>query len=244
MCSTAVGASSAKRVSGQTLAVPNARYDGLADWYDQEQQRLAKRLDTPVEQLALLVGSGAGVFVELGCGTGLTAMALEAQGWTVAGLDISADQLAIARSRLRSVVQGDAHELPFRSASVSALGMAFVHTDVDAFEKVMREIGRVLAPGGRVAHLGVHPCFVGHHVDSPDKSDVRLGFAAGYRDAMRVNDSERFGPGIRSRVGARHVPLGPFLTAFIDAGLVIDQCVELGEGLVPWMLGVTAHKPS
>jgi hypothetical protein len=66
----------------------------------------------------------------------------------------------------------------------------------------------------------------------------------GYRDAMRVNDSEQFGLGIRSRVGARHVPLGPFLMAFIDAGLVFDQYVELGEGLVPWMLGVTAHKAS
>jgi SAM-dependent methyltransferase len=244
VCSTPVAASSAKRVSGQTLAVPKARYDGLADWYDQEQARIAKRSDAPVEQLALLVGPGAGLFVELGCGTGLTAMALQAQGWTVAGLDISADQLAIARSRCRSVVHGDAHQLPFRSASVTALGMAFVHTDVDAFEKVMREIGRVLAPGGRVAHLGVHPCFVGHHVDSPDKSEMHLGFGPGYRDAMRVDDCEQFGPGIRSRVGARHVPLGPFLMAFIDAGLVFDECVELGEGLVPWMLGVTAHKPS
>lgn len=204
---------------------------------------MAQRPDAPVDQFARLVGPGTGLFVELGCGTGLTAMALEAQGWTVAGLDISADQLAIARSRLGSVVHSDAHELPFRSASITALGMAYVHTDVDAFDQVMREVSRVLAPGGRVAHLGVHPCFVGHHVDRPDKSEVHLGFATGYRDAVRVDDSEQFGPGIRSRVGAQHVPLGAFLMAFIDAGLVFDRCVELGEGLVPWMLGVTAHKP-
>jgi SAM-dependent methyltransferase len=190
------------------------------------------------------VGSGSGLFVEIGCGTGLTGQALEARGWSVAGLDLSADQLEIACARCSSVVRGDAHELPFGSRSVDALGMAFVHTDVDAFDEVMREIGRVLAPGGRFTYVGVHPCFVGHHVDSPTKSDTHLGFSSGYRDAVRVDDSEQFGPGIRSKVGAQHVPLGDFLTAIIDAGLVLDRVVEAGDGIVPFMLGISAHRPS
>jgi hypothetical protein len=121
--------------------------------------------------------------------------------------------------------------------------MAFVHTDVDELGAVMREIGRVLAPGGRFTYLGVHPCFVGHHVESPTKSDTHLGFASGYREAIRVDASEQFGPGIRSRVGARHVPLGDFLTAIIDAGLVLDRVVEAGDGIVPWMLGIAACRP-
>lgn len=98
--------------------MPTARYDGLAEWYDSEQSRIAQRPDSPAQQFARLVGPGTGLFVELGCGTGLTALALEAQGWTVAGLDVSADQLAIARSRCRWTLQGDAHQLPFRSASL------------------------------------------------------------------------------------------------------------------------------
>ena len=221
-----------------------ARYDGIADWYDAEQARIAQRPDSPIEQFADLVGSGSGLFVEIGCGTGLTATALDARGWPVTGVDLSLDQLGIARSRCSSVVRGDAHELPFGSGCVRALGMAFVHTDVDAFTDVMREIGRVLAPAARFTYLGVHPCFVGHHVDSPTKSDSRLGIAPGYRDAIRVDDSEQFGPGIRSRVGAQHVPLGGFLTAIIDAGLVLDRVIEAGDGIVPWMLGVTAHRPA
>jgi SAM-dependent methyltransferase len=222
--------------------MPTARYDGLADWYDLEQARVAERPDAPIEQFAELVGPGTGRFVEIGCGTGLTAMALEARGWSVVGFDVSADQLSIARSRCGGTVQGDAHQLPVRSASLSAVGMAFVHTDVDDFDRVMREIGRILAPGGRFTVLGVHPCFIGHHVDSPNKSDVHLGFVSGYRDAIRVDDSEQFGGGIRSRVGAQHVPLGQFLTAMIEAGLVLDRVVESGDGIVPWMLGVTAHR--
>jgi len=223
--------------------VRTARYDGLAEWYDAEQTRIAQRPDSPVAQFADLVGAGSGLFVEIGCGTGLTAQALAARGWTVAGLDLSGDQLGIAHGRCAAVVRGDAHELPFRTGSVAELGMAFVHTDVDAFDAVMREVGRVVAPAGRFTCVGAHPCFVGHHVDSPTKSDTHLGFAAGYREAVRVDASEQFGPGIRSRVGARHVPLGPFLTAIIDAGLVLDRVVEGGDGIVPWMLGVCAHRP-
>ena len=119
--------------------------------------------------------------------------------------------------------------------------MAFVHTDVDAFDEVMCEVGRVLVPRGHVTYLGVHPCFVGHHVDSPDKSDAHLAVVPGYRDAIHRDTSEQFGPGIRARVGARHVPLGEFLMAFIDAGLVLDRVVELGDGVIPWMIGVNAH---
>jgi len=114
-----------------------------------------------------------------------------------------------------------------------------MHTDVDDFARVMREIGRALAPGGTFAALGVHLCFVGHHVERPDKSDARPGPVSGHC----VDASDLFEPGIRSRVGAHHVRLGPFLTAVIDPGLVLDRIVEAGDGIVPWMLGVAARKP-
>jgi SAM-dependent methyltransferase len=222
--------------------MPIARYDGLSEWYDQEQSRIAQRPDAPVDAFARLVGSGTGRFVELGCGTGLTGEALQARGWSVVGVDLSIDQLALAQRRCHGVVCADAHLLPFRSSSVDALGMAFVHTDVDDFDRVMHEVGRVLAPNGRLVHLGVHPCFVGQHVDPVTKSDERLGLVPGYREAVRYDTSPQFGPGIRSRVGARHVPLAEFLMSFVSAGLILDRVVEGGDGVVPWMLGVTAHR--
>lgn len=223
--------------------VPTARYDGLAEWYDQEQLRVEQRDDAPIEEFARLAGRGRGPFVEIGCGTGITSRALERQGWTVFGLDLSADQLDIARARCHSVLQADAHRLPFRAASIDALGMAFVHTDVEDFGAVMREAGRVLASNAMFTYLGAHPCFVGHHISSPAKAVKELVVVPGYRDAVRVDSSENFGPGIRSRVGAQHVLLSDFLTAFIDAGLVLDRVIERGNGIVPWMLGVQAHKP-
>ena len=219
-----------------------AKYDGIAEWYDAEQQRIAQRDDAPLEQFADLVGPPDGVVVEIGCGTGTAAAALAQRGWEVGGVDLSLDQLRIAQPRCRWVVRADAHELPLRSRSLKTIGLCFVHTDVDAFDQVLREIARVLEPGGRVAGLGVHPCFVGHHIDSPTRSDSRLGIVNGYRDGTWVESSEQFGPGIRARVGARHVPLAEYVSAIIRAPLELESVAEFGDGIVPWMLGFTGRR--
>jgi len=50
----------------------------------------------------------------------------------------------------------------------------FAHTDVDDFAAVVREVARVLSPGGRFVYVGTHPCFVGRHIDSPLLSDEQL----------------------------------------------------------------------
>jgi SAM-dependent methyltransferase len=226
-----------------SLLVTKANYEGLAEWYDQEQARVAGRPDAPLEQFAELAEPAGGFMVEIGCGTGLAAAALNARGWQVGGIDLSMDQLGIARERCRWIVQADAHELPVRTASLQTVGLAFVHTDVDAFDGILHEVARVLQPGGRLVCLGIHPCFVGHHVDSPTKSDLRLGIVPGYRDGDWVQSSEQFGPGIRSRVGARHIPLADYLMAFVLAPLQLERVVELGDGIVPWMLGITACRP-
>jgi len=172
-----------------------ARYDGLAEWYDQEQARIARRADAPIEEFARLAGRGPGLFVEIGCGTGITSLALAARGWTVIGLDISADQLTVARSRCQAVVRADAHRLPFRSESIRALGMAFVHTDVDAFDAVVREVARVLAPDATLTYLGVHPCFVGHHIDSQRRVRRSLRWRSVTAMPCGSTSRKRSGPG-------------------------------------------------
>jgi SAM-dependent methyltransferase len=222
--------------------VAKAKYDGLAEWYEREQARVAERPDAPLARFAELAEPAGGLIVEVGCGTGLAAAALRARGWQVGGIDLSMDQLSRARERCCWIAQADAHELPLRTAALDAVGFAFVHTDVDAFDAVLREVARVLRPGGRLVGLGVHPCFVGHHVDSPTGSDSRLAIVTGYREAGWVQSSEQFGSGIRSRVGARHVPLADYLMAFVRAPLRLERVVELGDGIVPWMLGITARR--
>ena len=69
------------------------------------------------------------------------------------------------------------------------------------------------------------------------------GIARGHGYLGRVG-RRRHGdiPGIRSRVGARHVPLADYLVAFLAAPLRLERVVELGDGIVPWMLGVIARR--
>jgi SAM-dependent methyltransferase len=227
----------------EVKTAPSARYDGLADWYDQIFQDYAASGESPGSYLAALLGLGSGRCLDVGCGTGLSALALRQAGHAVVGLDISADQLRIGRTRCPWVVRGDAVKLPFASASLEGAAAMFLHTDIDDFAPAVAEVARVLQPGGVFAYLGVHPCFVGHHIDSPTMSDDQLRLTPGYREAGWVFDSEQFGPGVRSRIGARHVPLAELLTAFVRAGLTLDVVAEHGDGIIPWMLALRAKKP-
>lgn len=228
----------------------DVRYDGHAEFYDGLFAGYTDLGEGPGADLVALLGAPTGDrwVLDVCCGTGLSGLALAAAGWRVGGVDLSSDQLRLAAPRLSWVARADAHRLPLASDSVERAVAMFAHTDVDDFATVVAETTRVLRPGGRFVYVGTHPCFVGPHVDSPSVSEERLSLVAGYREARWVPpgefDTARFGPGIRRRVGARHLPLAGLIASVVDAGLVVDQIREAGPGLVPWRLGLSATKPS
>ena len=89
----------------------SARYDGLADWYD------ATLGNTDLghfnrDVAVRLTGDGPGAVIDVGCGGGVTAVALAERGWTVTGVDISEDQLRVARGRGIRPFVGDRAEGP------------------------------------------------------------------------------------------------------------------------------------
>jgi ubiquinone/menaquinone biosynthesis C-methylase UbiE len=217
-----------------------ARYDGVAEWYDRE--FAATDLGARARQiLARLLGSGPGRLLDIGCGGGLDMVACAEAGWAPVGVDISEDQLRLARTRGCEVVRADASRLPFRDGSFDAVISAFTHTDVDDFPALLREAARVLRPDGTLVYLGVHPCFVGPHAFVHDRTVPDLH--PGYRDTERRTSAPGiWSEGLRSKVGARHLPLGLFVQAFLDAGFRLERFEEPHGREYPHLVALRARR--
>lgn len=99
--------------------------------------------------------------LDLGIGPGVSGIELvrAAPGMRLVGLDTSAPMLARARRHGASagvplmLVRGDASRLPFADATYdAATGHSFLYLLEDS-DRVLREVHRVVRPGGRVAFL-------------------------------------------------------------------------------------------
>lgn len=221
------------------MRVSPAAYDAYADWYEAFVQDSWTYMDRVRGLLGDLLGPGQGCCLDLCCGGGAHAGTITGCGWTPIGIDVSLGQLSHALGRL-PVAAGDAGRLPVRSASLPAVACVLAHTDLPDYAAVLREVARVLQPGGRFVHVGLHPCFVGAFADwsEPGRVVVDTGYAA--------RDRAFTGPpgGVRVRVGAWHVPLANLLNAFIDAGLVIDRIAESAANGIADVLAIRAHRPA
>lgn len=202
-----------------------ARYDGVADWYDRELATAELGLSSQRVVLRIL-GEGSGRLIDVGCGGGAFAATLGERGWEVTGVDISEDQLRLARKRGVDVVRADARQLPFDNGSFEAAVSVFTHTDMDDFAGVLRELARVLRPGGIFVYLGVHPCFIGPHSRFVRGEGVPTLFS-GYRGTVRYTEGPGISPtGLRAKVGAVHLPLASLVQGFLDAGFTIERFEE------------------
>jgi demethylmenaquinone methyltransferase/2-methoxy-6-polyprenyl-1,4-benzoquinol methylase len=108
--------------------------------------------------------------LDVATGTGMVAAELLSRDGdcTVVGLDQSAEMLAGARARFAAagpdaariqLIEGQAERLPFADATFDALTFTYLLRYVDDPPATMRELARVVRPGGRVASLefGVPP---------------------------------------------------------------------------------------
>jgi SAM-dependent methyltransferase len=224
-----------------------ALYDGIAEWYDRQivNGPAARWSGAALDLLEGLVGRGPGRCLDLCCGGGLAIPRLVELGWAVTGIDLSADQLAVARGRAgpiaEALVHGDATALPFDERSFDAVIAVLAHTDMPDWRAAVTEAGRVLRPGGAFVQVGVHPCF-----NSPCAERTEHGRLVhpGYRDGAWVNDGPGIGQGIRRRVGTWHLTVSGLVHAVLDAGLVLERLDEGDFGDPPELLGLRARRPA
>lgn len=174
--------------------------------------------------------------LDVATGTGLVARELvRCYGCSVVGVDRSAEMLAFAAERTRglpvSLVEARAESLPFDDAQFDALTCTYLLRYVEDPLTTMRELARVVRPGGTIAMLEFAvPRAIWR---LPWELWVRVGLpAAGRAISPGWHEVGRFlGPSIRG-FWARH----DIATLFRAAGLqeVREQRLSVGGGVVVW----------
>jgi len=136
----------------------------LTRWYDFQAPFYAawrNDLDGPLvrEVVSAVAERPPSSLLDVGCGAGLFAVPLAARlaEARVAGADLSAGMLAVARGQARrrglanlSLLRADATALPFATGAYDAVVMAGLLPNVNDRERVLAEAARVLSPGGRL----------------------------------------------------------------------------------------------
>jgi len=180
------------------------------------------------ERTAGLLGEVAGRRVlEVGCGSAPCARWLRAHGASPVALDLSGSMLRAAAALNAStgidvpLVQAGAEHLPFADGTFdlacSAFGaVPFVAEPV----QVMREVRRVLRPGGRWVFAVNHPM---RWMFSDDPGPDGLTVTQSYFD--RTPYVEVDGEG-RATYVEHHRTLGDRVRDAVTAGLVVDDIVE------------------
>jgi SAM-dependent methyltransferase len=221
--------------AGETARANRTWWDTNADEYQAQHGEYlgdARFLWCPegvFEDEAGLLGDVAGLDVlEVGCGAAQCARWLAAQGARVAAFDLSARQLQharrideqLGRAPLR-LVQADATALPFADSSFDAACSAFGAVPFVADSaRLMREVARVLRPGGRWVFSVPHP----FRWALPDLGDER-GLVVEHSYFDRRPYVEQGEDGVAS-YAEHHRTLGDRVRELSSAGLVLVDLVE------------------
>jgi ubiquinone/menaquinone biosynthesis C-methylase UbiE len=195
----------------QNVEIPVVEHDvadGYAAW--------APRYDGPnpavetdeVVVHAIVERAPRGRALDAACGTGRHAAHLHALGYEVIGVDATEAMLAVARPKVPGADfrLGRLEALPLDDGSVDLVTCSLALTHVAELGPAVAELARVLRPGGWAVLSDVHPLsttFGGAAIFPTEGPALELPFV----------------PNLLH-------PVSEYVTAAIDAGLVVAECHE------------------
>jgi demethylmenaquinone methyltransferase/2-methoxy-6-polyprenyl-1,4-benzoquinol methylase len=133
-------------------------FDRIAPVYDLMNRAMSLGLDVRWRRMTARGAVRPGDRVlDVCCGTGDLALAGREAGGDVTGLDFSERMLARARRKSDAIewVRGDATALPFSDEAFDAVTVGFGVRNLEDMESGLRELARVLRPGGRLGCLEI-----------------------------------------------------------------------------------------
>jgi SAM-dependent methyltransferase len=166
--------------------------------------------------------------VDVGCGEGRLTRHLRQLGHDVIGVDASPSLVAAAREADPSmpILRADATSLPLED-NCADLVVAFMSLhDIDAMPAAVKEIARILAPGGRLCLAIVHPINSSGRFEVP-AADARFVITGDYLRPFRYSERvER--DGLAMTFHSQHRPIEAYFLALEEAGFLVETLREPG----------------
>src|SRR3954451_23928709 len=145
--------------SAGRLAKPQveAMFDRIASVYDLLNRVMTVGMDQRWRERAVDVANAPARALDVATGTGDLAIALQARGAQVVGVDFAEQMLEIARRKAPELEfrTGNALALDFADNEFDAATVGFGARNFDDLDRGLRERARVVKPGGRVVVLEI-----------------------------------------------------------------------------------------
>jgi len=161
--------------------------------------------------------------LDLGCGEGRVGAELQRLGHRVIGVDASSAMVELARKRHGAVV-ADAGALPFADGSFDLVVAYMSVMNLDDPEAGVREVARVLEPGGRFCLAITHPFGLIGRFRSEDAGAPYVIEGSYFVPEDKLWESDR--EGVRVVFRDRPLPLERLAGALEAAGLPIEAIRE------------------
>lgn len=207
-------------------------FDAISPRYDLVNRLMTFGMDvgwrrTAVTSLRL---PGRALVADLACGTGDFCRELERNGYRTIGFDFSHGMLVNARTDA-TLAEADILQLPLADGSLDGVTCGFALRNVVSLGGFLRELGRVVRPGGRVALLDA---------SKPDNRLLRAGHGVYFNRVVPM-----IGGTISSKAAYAYLPRsmaylpppGEMVSMLRDAGFPDADRRQLLGGLTQLLVG-------
>ena len=210
-------------------------FDRAAEYYDRT-RRMSPDAEAATTAMLAKEFTDKGRILEIGVGTGQIALALQASGVPMAGVDISLAMLEVlcrkaGDRRPFPLAAADGTALPFRAGAFGGAVLRHVLHLVAAYDRVAEEAMRVVRPGGVVV------VSAGWH--SPISDEIEQLFSREWGDARHVGLSPRDTEGLdRIFAGRGAIPreLPPIRAPGVETTREFIESVERNQFSWTWRL--------
>lgn len=177
-------------------------------------------LDAPMLRLS----EGFDRALDVGCGEGRFARKMSELGTRVTALDPVESLLAHAASRGGHIgyIRASGEQLPFRDCSFDLVVSYLTLIDIPDFRRAIREMSRVLEPGGRLLVANLSPFATTADGWVKDSEGTRLYFPID----RYLSEFSQWYQWRGIHIENYHRPLSAYMEAFLAAGLQLEHYLE------------------